>query len=116
MQDFIKTREMETQPVTPTEYSDVDTFGLHHLHGSRDRVGDLTVEVFINVVLCHLHAQVTPDRVQKTGLCGDGENYVHGWVRKKTYLEKTQEGRGRETDRSHLTTLSTKWSNVELIH
>lgn len=116
MQYFIKTREIETQPVTPTEYSDVDTFGLHHLHGSRDKVGDLAVEVIIIVDLCHLHVQLTADRVETTGLYGDGGNYVHGWVRKKTYLEKTQEGRGRETDRSRLTTLSTNWSNAELIH
>lgn len=107
---------METQPMTPTEYSDVDTFGLHHLNGCRDKVGDLAVEVFINVGLCHLHVQVTPNRVQTTGLCGDGESYVHSWLRKKHIWKKTQEGRGRETDRSRLTTLSTKWSNVELIY
>lgn len=94
--------------VTLTVYSDINPLGLCHSGSSRDKVGDLAVELIIFVRLHHLHVEITTNWIQPTGLSRYTGHDFH-W-KAKTFgkaQDKGRKGRGMKKPKAQ-STLSTK--------
>ncbi len=67
-----------------TVNSDFNSVGLGHPGSSRNKVGNLTVEIIIFVLLHNLQAQLTRNRVQTAGFSCDAGHYFHPWKAQNT--------------------------------